>query len=46
MHQNLAIILQQFNYGKNSFIVLITGSVADAAAGGAGRRVYKTKVQI
>ena len=20
MHQNLAIILQQFNYGKNSFI--------------------------
>ena len=23
MHQNLAIILQQFNYGKNSFIVLI-----------------------
>ena len=25
MHQNLAIILQQFNYGKNSFIVLIPG---------------------
>ena len=23
MHQNLAVILQQFNYGKNSFIVLI-----------------------
>ena len=23
MHKNLAIILQQFNYGKNSFIVLI-----------------------
>ena len=25
MHQNLAIILQQFNYSKNSFIVLIPG---------------------
>ena len=23
MHQNLAVILQQFNYGKNSFIVLV-----------------------
>ena len=23
MHQNLAITLQQFNYGKNSFIVLV-----------------------
>ena len=23
MHQNLAVILQQFNYGKSSFIVLI-----------------------
>ena len=22
MHQNLAVILWQFNYGKNSFIVL------------------------
>ena len=25
MHQNLAIILQQINYGKNSFIVLVPG---------------------
>ena len=25
MHQNLAVILEQFNYGKNSFIVLIPG---------------------
>ena len=25
MHQNLAIILRQFNYGKNSFILLIPG---------------------
>ena len=23
MHQYLAVILQQFNYGKNSFIVLV-----------------------
>ena len=23
MHQNYAIILQQFNYGKNSFAVLV-----------------------
>ena len=23
MHQNLAVILRQFNYSKNSFIVLI-----------------------
>ena len=27
MHQNLAIILRQFNYGKNSFIVLIPARV-------------------
>ena len=26
MHQNLAIILQQFNFSKNSFIVLVPGS--------------------
>ena len=25
MHQNLAIILRQFNYSKNSFIVLVPG---------------------
>ena len=25
MHQYLAVILQQFNYGKNSFIVLVPG---------------------
>ena len=25
MHQNLAIILWQFNYGKNSFIALVPG---------------------
>ena len=25
MHQNLAVILRQFNYGKNSFTVLIPG---------------------
>ena len=25
MHQNLAVILQQFNYGKNIFIVLVPG---------------------
>ena len=25
MHQNLAVILWQFNYGKNSFILLIPG---------------------
>ena len=25
MHQNLAVILRQFNYGKNSFVVLIPG---------------------
>ena len=25
MYQNLAVIFQQFNYGKNSFIVLILG---------------------
>ena len=25
MHQNLAIILWQFNYGKNSFIALLPG---------------------
>ena len=25
MHQNLTIILQQFNYSKNSFIVLVPG---------------------
>ena len=23
MHQNLAIILQQFNYSKNNFLVLV-----------------------
>ena len=23
MHQNLAVILWQFNYGKNSFIILV-----------------------
>ena len=27
MHQNLAVILWQFNFGKNSFIVLILGDV-------------------
>ena len=25
MHQNIAVILQQFNYGKYSFILLIPG---------------------
>ena len=25
MHQNLAVILWEFNYGKNSFIVLNPG---------------------
>ena len=25
MHQNLAVILRQFNYSKNSFIVLVPG---------------------
>ena len=25
MHQNLVIILRQFSYGKNSFIVLVPG---------------------
>ena len=29
MHQNLAVILQQFNYGKNSLIVLIPGGQND-----------------
>ena len=28
MHQNLAVILRQFIYGKNSFIVLIPGNLA------------------
>ena len=27
MHQNLAVILWQFNFGKNSFIVLIPVSL-------------------
>ena len=27
MHQNLAVILHQFNYGKNSFIVLVPGFI-------------------
>ena len=26
MHQNLAVIIWQFNYGKNSFIVLVPGT--------------------
>ena len=29
MHQNLAITLWQFNYSKNSFIVLITEVAKD-----------------
>ena len=29
MHQNIAIILQQFNYSKNLFIVLVPGAGFD-----------------
>ena len=32
MHQNLAIILWQFNYGKNSFIVLVPAAAARLTA--------------
>ena len=28
IHQNIAVILRQFNYGKNSFIVLEVESIA------------------
>ena len=33
MHQNLAIILWQFKYGKNSFIALITAELDSDDAG-------------
>ena len=32
MHQNLAVILWQFNYSKNSFIVMIAGVVIQKLA--------------
>ena len=33
MHQNLAVILQQFNYSKISFIVLVPGRLVWGRAG-------------
>ena len=34
MHQDLAVILRQFNYGKNSFIVLVPGGHWSWSSGG------------
>ena len=42
MHQNLAIILQQFNYSKNSFIVLILDGLVIVGGGEGGGGVAVT----
>ena len=41
MHQNIAIILQQFNYGKNSFMALDPGGHVLCDAGHTGRRFHR-----